>query len=207
LEDILLLIDRVKNGDPSEKTEAYNKIYNRLSTDLKKMAAQYFIAGSDKMDIAQECRVGLLKAINDFNPDAGMSFKNFAVNVCCKRHLITSVSHANRKKFLIHNNSDSLENPTSDSDDSSLADFIPDESKGLLDEIVDEETVHIIKEILFSKLTDLEKSIIEEYLRGSSYKDIAKDLEVKTKTVDNALMRIRKKASEIHLKSNILNKQ
>lgn len=186
------LVQKVKDGD----IESFDKIYDILEIDLKKMSSQYYISGSDKSDILQECRIGLWKAIKDYNFEAGMSFKNFAVNVCCKRHLITSVSHANRKKFQVHNTADSIDTPTGD-DDSNIGDFIPDKNANISEILISIESYNSIKQVLFSKLTELEKSIISEYLKSSSYKEIAKNLNVKTKTVDNALMRIRKKAQEL----------
>lgn len=192
-DNIEFLVEKIKSGDK----ELFNKLFEGLKGDLIKMSSGYFVAGGDKGDITSELQIGLWKAIQDYNSSAGMSFKNFSVNVCCKRHLITSVSHANRKKFLIHNNADSLDAPATDDDDSSKADFIHEEGLTIIEKLAMSQAFDSIKDVLFQKLTDLEKSIINEYLKGASYKEIADKLCVKTKTVDNALMRIRKKAQEL----------
>lgn len=191
--ELEFLVQKIKNGDEG----LFNKLYSTLYSDLRKMSAQYFIAGGDEADIMQECRIGLWKAVQDFQTDGGMSFKNFAVNICCKRHIITSVSHANRKKFIIHNSADSLDASSNEDDDYNLSDFIPDTSENALDTITSSEVFDESKEMLFEKLTKLEKSILNLYLKFSSYKEIASKLGIKSKTVDNALMRIRKKSTEM----------
>jgi len=71
--------------------KALQDLFKLLYNDIKKMSSQLFIAGSDESDIIQESRIGLWKAVQDFKPEAGMSFKNFSINVCIKRHLFTSV--------------------------------------------------------------------------------------------------------------------
>jgi RNA polymerase sporulation-specific sigma factor len=194
-EELEHIIFKAKHGDEL----AFEELYNSLYGDLRKMSSPYFIAGGDENDIIQECRIGLWKAINDFKSDAGMTFRNFAVNICCKRHLITTVSHANRKKFIIHNTADSLDATTSEDEDSNLSDFIQDMDTSILDKIVSEQEFKVIKDMLYDKLTKLEMSIIELYLKGHSYKEIANILGTKSKTVDNALMRVRKKSTEIAL--------
>ena len=187
------MVAKIKAGNNT----LFDELFNHLYSDLRKMSAQYFIAGSDENDLMQECRIGLWKAVQDYQEDKEMSFKNFAINICCKRHLITSVSHANRKKFAIHNSADSLDAPTSEDEDSSLADFIPDAGYNMLEQITTSQAFFESKGALFEKLTKLERSILDLYLIGNSYKEIADELMVKPKTVDNALMRIRKKAHEM----------
>jgi RNA polymerase sporulation-specific sigma factor len=192
-DNLEFLVEKIKRGH----SELFEELYQILYADLRKMSSPYFIAGGDENDIIQECRIGLLKAVSDYNSNAGMTFRNFAVNICCKRHLITTVSHANRKKYIIHNSADSLDTPTSEDEDSNLSDFIQDIDTNILDKIVSEQQFNDLKGVLCEKLTKLEKSIMELYLNGHSYKEISHILNVKPKTVDNALMRIRHKAAEV----------
>lgn len=190
MEELDYYVQKIKDGE----IQYFEKLFSLLQSDLKKMSAQYFIAGADVEDVIQECRIGLWKAIDDYSKTGGMNFKNFAINICCKRHLITAVSHANRKKYAVHNSADSLDAPSSDSDDSNLADFIQDNKESILDRITEQQFFEEHKTILFDKLTKLELSILQHYLNGYSYNEIAEMINVKQKTVDNALMRIRKKA-------------
>ena len=137
----------------------------------------------------------------DFDENGGMTFKNFSVNLCVKRHLITAMSHANTQKFKLQNDAVSLSTPISQNDEDGVqtyADYIPDPSADLLNQYIIQEEFNTNLELIAEKLTDLEASIFNQYAYNSSYKDIAKALDVKPKTVDNALMRIRKKSSETY---------
>jgi RNA polymerase sporulation-specific sigma factor len=189
------LVRKAKNGDE----KSFDEIVKILESDLKKIANKYYIVGSDDQDVLQECRIGVWKAIKDFDEQGGMTFKNFSVNLCVKRHLITAMSHANTQKFKIQNEAVSLSTPVSHNEEDGIqtyADFIPDPESDLLNKYIVQEEFSTNLSLISEKLTDLESSIFSQYSVNSSYKDIAQVLNVKPKTVDNALMRIRKKASE-----------
>jgi RNA polymerase sporulation-specific sigma factor len=192
------LVRKAKEGDE----KSFDKIIKILEPDLKKISSKYYIVGSDEQDVLQECRIGVWKSIKDYNEEGGMTFKNFSVNVCVKRHLITAMSHANTQKFKLHNEAFSLSAPSSmhgdDENSLTFADSIPDPSSDLLKQYIVHEEFNVNIGIISDKLTDLECSIFEQYAYNSSYKDIATALNVKPKTVDNALMRIRKKSQEAY---------
>lgn len=189
------LVRKAKAGDD----QAFKEIIKILDPDLKKISNKYYIVGSDDSDVLQECRIGVWKAIKDFDENGGMTFRNFSVNLCVKRHLITAMSHANTLKFRLQNEAISLSAPTSQSDDDgtqTYADCIPDPSSDLLGQYIAMEEFSVNFNAISGKLTELELSILNQYAVNSSYKDIANSLNVKPKTVDNALMRIRKKSSD-----------
>jgi RNA polymerase sporulation-specific sigma factor len=192
---LLNLVRKAKEGDD----KSFDKIIKILEHDLKKIASKFFIVGSDDQDVLQECKIGVWKAIKDFDESGGMSFKNFSLSLCCKRHLITAMSHANTLKYKLHNESVSLSSPTSQHvDDITLtyADVVEDPNSNLLDNYIEMEEFNENINLIKGKLTKLELSIFNQYAYNSSYKDIAEVLDVKPKTVDNALMRIRKKSAE-----------
>lgn len=198
-EQFLRLLNSAKGGDD----RAFDKILLELEPELKKIAKRYFISGSDPQDVLQEGRIGVWKAVMDFDENKDMSFKNFALNLCVKRHVITAVAAANRKKFDLHNNAASLDTAvwTGEEDsEQSLADFIADTEMPLIDRLVQSEEYEENSEKVTKRLTPLERAIFTEYSYDESYKDIATALGIKSKAVDNALMRIRKKSSEIYQK-------
>ena len=92
-EQFLRLVNSAKGGDD----RAFDKILSELEPELKKISKRYFISGSDPQDVLQEGRIGVWKAVMDFDDSKDMSFKNFALNLCVKRHVITAVAAANRK--------------------------------------------------------------------------------------------------------------
>jgi RNA polymerase sporulation-specific sigma factor len=193
---LLNLVRRAKKGDD----RAFSQILKELEPDIKKKTNRFYIRGSEKEDVLQEARIGLWKAIEDFDENGGMAFRYFAVNLCVPRRLITQISSANRNKFKLQNEAISLSTPVrTDLDDSeqSLGDFIEDDESDLLVDILIQEEFEELSDILKVRLTPLEKSVFEKYSEEDSYKDIARALDQTPKAVDNALMRIRKKAREV----------
>lgn len=187
---------RAKDGD----REAFDIILKELDSEIKKLTSKYYISGGDSEDTLQEAKIGVWKAVEDWTSTGGMSFKNFAINICCKRHIITAMSAANRKKYDLLNTSISLSLPIGGGDDDNeqyLGDFLPDPSLSPQDQCILDEEYKMNSKKVCNKLTSLEKMIFMEYMKGQTYSEIADALEIKTKAVDNALMRIRKKASTL----------
>lgn len=194
---LLYLVKKAKEGDET----SFEHIIKILEPDIYKLAKNYYIVGSDDQDVIQECRIGVWKAIKDFDENGGMNFKNFSLNLCCKRHLITAISHANTQKFRLQNEAISLSAPVSHEGDDGVqtyADYIVDPDSDLTENYISQEEFSSNLDLVSNKLTKLEYSIFGQYAFSSSYKDIAKALGVKPKTVDNALMRIRKKANDAY---------
>jgi len=69
----------------------------------------------------------------------------------------------------------------------------------LIEDIIIKEEYEQTSRLLIEKLTPLEEDIFVEYGFNSSYKEISNSLNVPPKCVDNALTRIRKKASEVYV--------
>jgi RNA polymerase sigma factor (sigma-70 family) len=158
----------------------------------------------------QELRLGVFKAVNSYDCTKDTTFKNFCVNLVCKRHLATAIASAKRMKNSALNDSISLDAPFILNDDGnfhSLGDYIPDKKNpydespevNLVEDLIVREELELNSELLMDKLTPLEADIFVEYGHNSSYKEISQTLNVPAKCVDNALTRIRKKASEVYV--------
>ena len=204
---IIQLVKEAKQGDQ----RAFSRLLDHMEPDLKKIASCYFIQGQDKEDVLQELRIGVHKAVQSYDETKETTFRSFCVNLVCKRHISTAIHAARRYKNTILNEAISLDAPMILGDDGNmqtLAEFIPDRSNPLdedlgpnsaLDEMIAREEFEENTNRLRPRLTELEERIFEEYGYDSSYKDIAISLNIQPKCVDNALMRIRKKASEVYL--------
>jgi RNA polymerase sporulation-specific sigma factor len=203
---IVNIVRKAKKGNQ----QAFNTLLKMVEPDLKKIASHFFILGGDREDVLQELRLGVLKAVNSYDPTKDTTFKNFCVNLVCKRHLATAISSAKRMKNSILNESVSLDAPIILGDDGNLqtlADFIPDRinpfdespETNLIEDIIIKEEYEQTSKLLIDKLTPLEEDIFVEYGFNSSYKEISNSLNVPPKCVDNALTRIRKKASEVYI--------
>lgn len=203
---IVDIVRKAKKGD----NKSFNHLLKMVEPDLKKICNHYFIVGADREDVMQELRLGVHKAVNSYDPTKDTTFKNFCVNLVCKRHLATAIASAKRMKNSVLNDSISLDAPIILGDDGNLqtlADFIPekqnpyDESPecDLVLDIIVREEYELTSKILIDRLTPLEAEIFNEYGMNSSYKEISNSLNVPPKCVDNALTRIRKKANEVYI--------
>ena len=203
---IVRIVQKAKKGDE----KSFKMLLKMVDGDLRKIAGHYFILGGDREDVMQELRLGVYKAVNSYDPTKDTTFKNFCVNLVCKRHLATAISSAKRMKNSVLNDSISLDAPIILGDDGNLqtlADFIPekqnpyDESPevNLVEDIIIREEYQINTQKLLTRLTPLEAEIFNEYGLNSSYKEISITLNVPAKCVDNALTRIRKKANEVYV--------
>ena len=190
LEDLRLVI-RARNGD----TSARDEMIRRYTGFVRMKASSYFLAGGDSEDLLQEGLIGLCKAIRDFRHDKETSFRSFA-ELCVTRQIITAIKTATRFKHQALNNYVSFSNTPAGQEDSdvTLGDALPGSH-------VDEPSIQVIsseelKSLVFclgSGLSKLESDALRMYLEGSSYEDMADELGCDTKTIDNALQRVKRK--------------
>jgi RNA polymerase sporulation-specific sigma factor len=191
LEDLQLVL-RARNGDISARDE----MIRRYTGFVRMKASSYFLAGGDAEDLLQEGLIGLCKAIRDFRHDKETSFRSFA-ELCVTRQIITAIKTATRFKHQALNNYVSFSNTPAGQDpdsDCTLGDALPGS-------LVDEPSVQVIsteelKSLVFclgTGLSSLEADALRMYLEGSSYEDMADELGCDTKTIDNALQRVKRK--------------
>jgi RNA polymerase sporulation-specific sigma factor len=162
----------------------------------------YFLVGAEKDDLLQVGMIGLWQSIIDFRTERAFSFPAFA-KVCITRHVITAIKTATRQKQIPLNRSLSLEYPSEDAtNDWNLSEVLPDATSGDPEEImlIDEDT-KLLQDRLQKVLSEFEWFVLSGYRLGNSYREIAVDLQCKTKSVDNALTRIRRKVSGVSLGS------
>ncbi len=153
--------------------------YQRLT---RACARPYFLAGGDSEDLIQEAMFGLLKAIREFNPKRDATFRTFA-EVCIRNRIRSAVAAAARGKHMPLNNSVPIEQPMLGSDSSPEELFISREEE-------QERLAEINR-----WLSPLERRILARYLDGYSYQDIGRQVGRSTKSVDNAVQRIRRKVA------------
>ena len=126
------------------------------------------------------------------------SFKSFA-NMCIERQLITAIKSSNRQKHMPLNSYLSLNISAYDEEDgksdTSLIDiFNTTLIEDPLDTITKKEYQKNIEDTIDKSLSDFEKKVLNKYINGKSYLEIAEDLDTPVKSIDNAIQRIRKKA-------------
>jgi RNA polymerase sporulation-specific sigma factor len=193
------LIALAKQG----KKDAYDKIVRRYHGFVRLKASSYFLIGGDSDDLIQEGLVGLYKAVRDYRADRESSFRNFA-ELCITRQIITAVKTSTRNKHTPLNEYVSFSQTPAASGgdgDPTLDELLPGPTAhDPANQVISTEELHSLVACLSSVLSELESSVLSLYLDGYSYESIAERLACDTKTVDNALQRVKRKVGA-HLAS------
>lgn len=197
-EDDEELVRLAKTGHP----EATRRLLSKYHHFVRVKANSYFLAGGDTDDLVQEGYIGLYKAIRDYRYDRLASFRSFA-ELCVTRQIITAIKTASRQKHNPLNTYISFSHSPSrgDYEDRTLADVLPSgRTSDPVQQVISAEEVDSLTSCLQRLLSPLESSVLRHYLGGLSYESIAEHIGHDTKTVDNALQRIKRKVM-LHLES------
>ena len=146
--------------------------------------------------------IGLYKAIRDFDSEKQTSFRAFA-QLCITRQIITAIKTATREKHIPLNSYVSLNRPMSQDDggepDRVLVDVLSTHaSSDPVEMVISSEEVRTMQTSFSEILSDLEAHVLNLYLEGKSYQEIAASLRRHVKSIDNALQRIKRKV-EAHM--------
>jgi RNA polymerase sporulation-specific sigma factor len=186
-----------RSGDDASTAE----LIARYRPLLRARARSYFLLGADVDDTMQESMIGLFKAIRDFDPEQNTTFRGFA-ELCVNRQLITAVKGATRHKHGPLNSYVSLSRPVGADEDGErvLGDVLPAGTMAdPAEQLVSSERIRALQSYVDSELSDLEVAVLRMHVEGKSYAEIADSLHRQTKSIDNALQRIKRKLSS-HLK-------
>jgi RNA polymerase sporulation-specific sigma factor len=194
LEDLQLVI-RARNGDE----KSMDLLIRRYTGFVRLKASSYFLAGGDSEDLIQEGLIGLYKAVRDFRSDKETSFRSFA-ELCITRQIITAIKTATRYKHAPLNTYVSFSQTPAGQEsegDCTLGDALPG---SIVDEppivVISTEELQSLVFCLGTGLSKLEADALRLYLEGSSYEEMAEELGVDTKTIDNALQRVKRKIQQ-----------
>ncbi len=185
------LIEIIKSGDKN----ALEYLISKYKELVNMKVSKYFIIGAEKEDIVQEGLIGLFKAVKSYKSDKQNSFKTFA-NMCIERQLITAIKSSNRQKHMPLNSYLSLNTAAYEEDeDSSLLEvFNAHQMEDPLETITKQEYYESVERAMDKSLSSFEKQVLNRYIQGESYVQIAQKLDTPVKSIDNAIQRIRKKA-------------
>jgi RNA polymerase sporulation-specific sigma factor len=191
LEDLQLVL-KARNGDPG----AMDVLIRRYTGFVRLKSSSYFLAGGDSDDLIQEGLIGLYKAVRDFRTDKETSFRSFA-ELCVTRQIITAIKTATRFKHSPLNTYVSFSHTPAGQEsegECTLGDALPGPG---VDEpsvcVISTEELNSLVFCLGTGLSSLEADALKLYLEGSSYEDMAELLGCDTKTIDNALQRVKRK--------------
>lgn len=183
------IVDRAQSGCQAATEYLLNK-YQKL---VYIWTRPYFLQGAEDDDLLQEGMIGLYKAIRDYSPGSS-SFWSFA-KLCITRNIISAVKGTTRQKHIPLNTYTSLYKPIHDSEgDRTLMEILTDE--GLEDPerlVIDREHIEVMREAIRNILSEFEFNVFQLYISGLTYKEMAHELNTHTKSIDNALCRIKTK--------------
>ena len=188
------LVKYAKSGNE----EALECLLDRYKELVNIKVGKYFIIGAEREDIVQEGLIGLFKAIKNFNTAKQNSFKTFA-SLCIERQLITAIKTSNRQKHMPLNSYLSLNQVAYEGEDNDTELIDTFDSKTIedpLETITKREYYARVESTIDKMLSDFEKRVLNRYIKGESYVQIAERLNAPVKSVDNAIQRIRKKATK-----------
>lgn len=182
------LIKKLRAGD----TKLMDYILDKYKPLVRKKANAVFLIGGDTDDLIQEGMIGLFKAVRDYDETKEASFFSFA-ELCITRQLYKAVEASNRKKHAPLNTYVSFYSETGE-EGHSLAETLTTGGMGDPEQIViDQENLKIFWERLKERLSKMECEVLDNYLSGLNYQQIAIKMGKSPKAIDNALQRIKAK--------------
>lgn len=196
-EEIDVVEEKLLEDAKSGNEEAVGKIFDKYKNFVFLKARNYFLMGAEKEDLIQEGMIGLLKAIRGYDKNKLASFKTFA-SICIKRQLITAIKTANSQKNMALNFAVGIIGENKNDSSKEVVTY----TKGLESYIcyspedlyLTKEQIEGLRDYLKMNLSSFEYRVFNYMVTGLTYKDIAKKLEKKIKSVDNAIQRIKRKS-------------
>ena len=173
---------------------AVEYLLGKYKNFVRSKARSYFLIGADHEDIVQEGMIGLFKAVRDYQAERLSSYRAFA-ELCITRQIITAIKTATRQKHVPLNSYVSLNKPIYDEEsDRTLMDVIVEGRAQNPEElIIGRENLVSIRDRVDKVLSSLEQDVLNAYLDGKSYQEIADKLGRHVKSIDNALQRVKRK--------------
>ena len=184
------LILRLRDGD----SKVMDFILEKYKGLVRSKAKSMYLLGADSEDLIQEGMIGLFKAVRDYDAGRDASFYTFA-ELCVSRQMYTAVQASTRKKHAPLNWYVSLSSAPSEGSEEETGSFeLPDfREKNPEELLIDRENEELLGKMIEKELSPLENQVLDLYLTGMGYVQIARVLGRDEKSTDNALQRTRGK--------------
>lgn len=181
------LAEKAQKGD----SVAMETLIHRCRQMVLSFARSYFLSGGDTEDLIQEGMIGVFRAVTTFNNKS--SFKSYAY-LCIKTAIFSLIRSYTSEKHKLLTNYVSLSGCVDF--DLDKTDIVMDENFEPEREYINKETETELKNTIKEILSEYEFKILTYYLQGYSYGEIASFIGSNSKSIDNAIQRIRKKLWE-----------
>lgn len=189
------LILRLRDGEGAITDYIMDKYKNLVRSKAKSM----YILGADRDDLIQEGMIGLFKAVRDYDAGRDASFFTFA-ELCVSRQMYTAIQAAGRQKHMPLNTYISLYAGSTEQDADGRdgewelsGSMLSQPERNPEELLIDRENVERLEKTIEKELSSFEKQVLDLYLTGMKYSQIARVLGRDEKSTDNALQRIKSK--------------
>lgn len=156
--------------------EAFAQLVHRMMPLIHTQVRMYRCEGVEDEDLVQEALMGLLAAVRTYRDDKGAAFTTYATT-CIRNRLVSVVRHCGAR---LHH-------------ETMLEDDLPDPNADVSLQIQDREDLNHSLQWFKQCLSETEYHVLLLRLSDCSYAEIAAQLGITTKAVDNAIQRIRRK--------------
>ena len=192
------LLEKAQRGDG----DAMTALLEKYKSMVRALARPLFLIDGEQDDLVQEGMIGLFKAIQTYDGEKGAAFESFA-NTCIRGQLYTAVKKSNRKKNQPLNTYISLysvENGDESADQDGV--FVIDKTVPVWQNnperiVVGREYQRDFREKVYRHLSKMEMQVLDLFLQGLTYQEIAARLDKAPKSIDNALQRIKGKIKHL----------
>lgn len=195
------LIDMYRAGNE----KAMDELFNRYKGLVRMKTRTLYLVGGDSDDLIQEGMIGLYKAMIGYDSKKYASFATFA-GLCIDRQIVNAIQASNRKKNVPLNTYVSFELPASQDEDNELklVDVLNSSQEQNPEKLyIDREITDSLESRIRNSLSSYERKVLDLYLDGNDYIEIAKIINKTPKSVDNAIQRIRSKAMSAHMANDV----
>lgn len=191
-EELILSIRKCK--DPGGSRPETLELIERYKGLVRRHARTYFLMGADREDLIQEGMIGLYKAILDYEVEGASGFAHYA-DLCIYRQMTDAIRRYHRKKHEVLTQAISLDESVRDEEGEEyrLSDTMTDSKLTPEEKTIADFSAREALEAMKKLLSEMEKKVLDLYLEGYDYHEIARDLSITDKASDNAIQRIRRK--------------
>lgn len=177
----------------------FDELLERYKNLVRKKASALYLVGGDHDDLIQEGMIGLYKAVRSYEKNREKPFATYA-SMCINHQMCSAIAKANRQKNVPLNEAVSYFDVIrkGDGEEYSLECILSDNNRENPEyRFMDEISAKMIQEKIMDQLSRYEKTVLLLHMDGLGYVQIAAALGKSPKSVDNALNRIKVKASQL----------
>lgn len=186
------LIENLRKGD----SKIMDYLMDKYKGMVRKKAKAMYLLGGENDDLIQEGMIGLFKAVQDYNLERGSSFFTFA-DLCVSRQMYTAIEASQRKKHMPLNSYVSIYSEGGHLEQLEQMQNTKEMYGNPESVMLSQEYQEGFEKKLQEELSELENKVLYLHMIGEDYRSIAKLLDKRPKTIDNALQRIKSKAKSI----------